>query len=51
MQTGRGETARDVGDAEGRNDFVLPVWRGQRGDQRLFETAETDVVRLITQRS
>ena len=32
------------------HDFTRPVGRGQRGDQRLPETAETYVGRLITQR-
>ncbi len=33
------------------DDFMPQVGRGQRGDQRLPETAETQVGRLITQRS
>jgi hypothetical protein len=33
------------------DDFTPEVGRGQRGDQRLPETAETHVGRLITQRS
>ena len=32
------------------DDFTPQVGRGQRGDQRLPETAETHVGRLITQR-
>ena len=32
-------------------DFAAPVGRGQRGNQRQLETAETHVVWLITQRS
>jgi hypothetical protein len=34
-----------------REDFIPQVCRGQRGDQRQPETAETNVVWLITQRS
>jgi hypothetical protein len=34
-----------------RHDFAPEVGQGQRGDQRLPETAETYVGRLITQRS
>lgn len=33
------------------HDFMPSVCQGQRGDQRLPETAETRVVRLITQRT
>ena len=34
-----------------RDDFAAQVGRGQRDDQRLPETPETNVVWLITQRS
>lgn len=36
---------------KGRQDLALQVIRGQRGDGRLSETGETNVVLLITQRS
>ena len=58
QQIGKPIWARDVaGQAEtgetqkAREDFMSPVCRGQRGDQRRPETADTNVVwLLITQR-
>ncbi len=47
------ETRRDrlrQGDAVGPGDFMLQVYRGQRGHQRLPETPKTGVVWLIAQR-
>jgi hypothetical protein len=45
---GQAETRENQKDSDG---FMPHVRRGQRGDRRLPKTAETDVVRLITQRS
>ncbi len=48
------DTAGQAGTGEmqkARGDFMPQVRRGQRGDWRLPETAETNVVWLITQRS
>jgi hypothetical protein len=42
----------ETGETQKAWDDLMPqVCRGQRGDRRLSETRETDVVRLITQRS